>query len=271
MTGMTGEPEPDDESGDPAEDPAAGRGGDPERTDELVGGDLDYDCAPWAEQSRVMLAGLLRGNGVPHAWQGTTLTVREADEETVDGLIDDVLAAARPAIDPDVERVVFEVGAWPVALQTSLAESLTVAAVAYEWDAAGDLVVAAEHEALVERILDELPDPDDPDLDADGQGADDGIAVHALLDRLFGAAGRLARHPTDATATVTTVDVVADLERIPAPFGFDAPQWRALLQPALALRDALEGVGEDGVAVASSDDDIRAHADEVRTRLRSYL
>jgi hypothetical protein len=268
MTGVTGERDHDG----PTDDGEEVDGEDPPAADaERAGGDLDYDCAPIAEQSRVMLASLLRGADVPHAWQGTTLTVREADEAVVDGFIDDVMAAATPAIDPDVERVVFEVGAWPVALQTSLAESLTVADVAYEWDEAGDLVVAVEHEEVVERIVDELPDPDDPDLATDGAGANDGLAVHAMLDRLLGAAGRLARHPADATATMTVVDVVADLERIPAPFGFDGPQWRALVEPAVRLRDALEGAGVDGAPVETTDDDVRAQADELRTRLRAYL
>ena len=59
---------------------------------ELADGQLAYDCAAWAGESRGLLTSLLTTAGIAHAWQGTMLTVREEDEEAVDELIDDVLA-----------------------------------------------------------------------------------------------------------------------------------------------------------------------------------
>ena len=185
-----------------------------------------------------MLASLLDTNDIRHAWQGTTVTVLEEDEARVDALIDDVLASARPALDPTAEKVVYEVGVWPAALQTSLADALTVADLPYEWDERGDLVIYAEHEEEVEVILDELPDPDDPELDGLEDGvaslsSDDGLAVHELLDQLFVGSDRLARHPTDAGSIVRVDEAVGDLERMPPPFGFEPGQWRTLVTRAV--------------------------------------
>ena len=45
----------------------------PVETD-LGDGQLAYDCAAWAGESRSMLTSLLTTTGVAHAWQGTMLT-----------------------------------------------------------------------------------------------------------------------------------------------------------------------------------------------------
>ena len=231
--------------------------------DETVGdGRVAYDCTSWAGESRGLLAGLLDTSGIRHAWQGTTVTVFEEDEERVDALIDDVLASARPALDPTAEKVVYEVGSWPAALQTSLADALTVADLPYEWDERGDLVVYAEHEEEVEAILDELPDPDDPELVEGELWADDGIVVHELLDGLFLAGGRLAKRVDDAASILKVDEVAGDLERMPPPFGFEPGQWRTLVGRAVRLRDALAAApGSDD---ALDDHELSTLAGEVR-------
>ena len=137
-----------------------GQVGQPEEV-EPADGEVAYECATWAGESRELLASLLGTKEIVHAWQGTTLTVREEDEERVDALIDEVLASAHPALDPAADKLAYEVGTWPASLQTSLAEALTAANLPYEWDEQGDLVIYAEHEEQVEAILDDLPDPED--------------------------------------------------------------------------------------------------------------
>lgn len=226
-----------------------------------------YDCTAWAGESRGMLDGLLDSHGVRHAWQGTILSVFHDDEEAVDELIDDVLTAARPALDPDADRIVYEVGSWPAALQTMLADSLTVADLPYEWDEQGDLVVYAAHEDEVEAIIDEMPDPDDPELVGE-VSADDGIAVHELLDRLFVASSRLMSRD-DPAAIVAVDEVVGTVERMGPPFGFEAPQWRALVTRAIRVRDAVEAGPDDPGAL--SDADLRVAARELRDLLRTYV
>lgn len=223
----------DDDAEPPYTDPALGAVIDEV---ELEDGQVAYDCATWAGESRGLLASLLSTAGISHAWQGTTVTVREEDEAAVDDLIDDVLAAARPALDPSAAKLVYEVGEWPVALQTELADALTAADVPYEWDEQGDLVVREDDEDLVAAVLDELPDPDES-----GISADDGVAVHELFDALFLAADKLARHPTDAGATVAIVDNADVITQVALPFGFEAAQWRGLVGEVAALRAAIGG------------------------------
>jgi len=240
---------------------------DDETTDDGTGDELLYDCTTWAGESRGLLASLLDSHGIPHAWQGTVLSVHPEDEDDVDDLIDDVMASARPALDAAAAKVVYEVGSWPAALQTMLADSLTVADLPYEWDHNGDLVVYAEHEEDVEAILDEMPDPDDPELVGD-VSADDGIAVHELLDRLFLASGKLASRD-DAASVLAVDDVVGSLERMGPPFGFEAPQWRHLVGRSVVLRDALAAA--PGAEDSLDDDELRVVAGDVRDLLRTYV
>jgi hypothetical protein len=202
----------------------------------VADGQLAYDCAAWAGESRGMLASLLNSAGITHVWQGTTVTVREDDEDAVDRLVDEVLASAGPALEPGTARLVYEVGDWPVSLLTELADALAVADVPYEWDEQGDLVVREDDEDVVAAIFDELPEPDEA-----GISADDGVAVHGLLDSLFLAAGRLAKHPADPSATVSLVDDAEVISQVAVPFGFDGPQWRRLVDGVEALRAAIMG------------------------------
>jgi len=235
----------------------------------LEDGQVAYDCTTWAGESRALLRSLLDTSDIPHAWQGTTVTVREEDEERVDGLVDDVLASARPALDPTAEKVVYEVGVWPASLQTSLADALTVADLPYEWDEQGDLVVYAEHEAEVEVILEQLPEPDGDDDDGADLSSDDGLAVHDLLDRLFIGADRLVKHPQDASAIVRVDEATAVLERMAPPFGFEPGQWRTLVGRAVRLREALEA--EPGTEDAIDDEEFSTLAGEVRDLVRQYV
>lgn len=233
---------------DDADDPATGAD-DVGTTveDQLADGELAYDCTAWAGESRGLLTSLLTTAGIAHAWQGTTVTVREDDEEAVDDLIDEVLASARPALDPSAPKLVYEVAEWPVSLQTELADALTAADVAYEWDERGDLVVREEDEDQVAAVLEELPDPDDGAI-----SADDGVAVHELFDSLFLAADRLARHPGDAAATVSVVDDAEVIAQVALPFGFEPAQWRRLVAEVADLRVAI--VGEPEVDPDDTDD-----------------
>lgn len=227
-------------------------------------GELSYECSDWSMESRGMLAGLLRSQGVPHAWQGTTLTVRVRDEEAVDALVEEVIAAAAPSLPPDAERVVYEVADWPVPLQNQLADALYGAGLAFEWDERGDLAVAAADEEAVEALIEELPDPDEVAADAP-----DGLDLHELLDRLFVAVDKLARRPRDASATLEVAEVVPQVGAAAPPFGFDSRQWRALVEPAGRLEGLLSADGDE--EQTPTDDEVAELAGELRDRLRGYL
>ena len=230
-------------------EPSEDSGGAVEETEEFLSssdvgledGQMAYECSSWAGESRGLLGSLLVSAGIHHAWQGTTVTVHEADEERVDALIEDVLASARPALDPRVPKLVFEVASWPVGLQTELVDQLTAAQIPYEWDIQGDLIVRESDEDEVEAVLELLPDPqEEATLQGGALSSDDGVAVHEVLDNVFLTASRLLKHPTDAAATVGLVHASAILEQLALPFGFEPPQWQRLVSAAQQLSQALE-------------------------------
>jgi hypothetical protein len=232
--------------------------------DDGTGREVAYDCAPWAAESRAMLASLLESEDIEHVWQGTTVSIRAEDRTTVDALVDEVEAAARPALSADVPRIVYSVAGWPVDFQTALADALTAADLPYEWDEAGDLMVSEEHEAEVEAILELLPDPDDED---DLRSADDGLAVHKLFDRLFAAAAKLAKSPTDGSSVLAIDSGAVDLEQLSPPFGFEPAEWAKLVGCAESLRSGLNATGDDAV----DDDEIAARAAALQAFLARYV
>jgi hypothetical protein len=255
-------PESGEASDEPSNgaEPLVGEGGGDTPVDEeaAAAGQLSYDCAAWAGETRGLLRSLLLSEDIPHVWQGTTVTVREADEEVVDRLVDEVAGSARPALDPAAEKVVYEVGAWPVALLTQLADDLTLADIAYEWDERGDLVVLESDEEQVGIILDALPDPDESAI-----SSDDGVAVHGVLDSVFMASDRLARNGGDAGGTVGLVEAAEVLGQLALPFGFEPGQWRSLVAAVTGLQDLLEA--------DATDDEVSSSARSVRELVRQYI
>ena len=242
---------------------------------EIEDGQLAYECNAWAAESRDLLDSLLTTKSIPHVWQGTTVTVREDDEAAVDALIDEVLASAGPSLDPAAAKVVYAVGAWPVALQTQLVDALAVDDIAYEWDENGDLVVLESDEDAVSAVIDELPDIDD-----EGVSSDDGVALHELFDTVFMASGRLAKHPSDASATVQVSDAADLLAQVALPFGFEPAQWRSLVATVAALREAISPTAEpaedsqaDSPARSGPADDaeIAELAAAARDTIRQYI
>ncbi len=262
------EPDPDDlDDGDPPEG-EGGEAADPttdERLRRRLGEDrVEFDCAPWAGESRALLASLLDTEGVEHVWQGTTLTVHAGDAEFVDGLVDEVQAVATPSLAATAPRVVYEVGSWPVAFQTTLADALTAAELPYEWDESGDLVVYEEHEEEVEAILEALPDPEESD---EVISADDGLVVHRVLDRVHAAATRLARDPQDPRAVLALDEAGAQVELLAAPFGFSSVEWRSFVGLVSEVRDALHATGED----APADEELVELVEELREVVGGYV
>jgi hypothetical protein len=231
----------------------------PERSDDH----LTYDCSDWAGESRALLDSMLSSADIRHTWLGTVLEVPVDEEDRVDAVIDEVMAAAEASLEAGRDKVVYEVATWSSALQQSLAQSLVVAQIAYEWDERGDLVVYADDEERVEEIFDALPDPDDPDL-----VGDDGIEVQDQLSRLFVAAGHLAKRPTDSDSVVAAADVADRIEQISVPFGFEPAVWRNLVAQSTELRDALV---EEDPAAQLDDDELMEKAATLRTFLRQYV
>ena len=225
-------------------------------------GFLTYEVSEWSGESRSLLDSMLTSAGIQHFWQGTALSVEEQAEERVDRIIDEVLASATPSLDDDRDKCVYEVAEWSAAMQQSLAESLAVAEIAYEWDERGDLVVYAEDEDAVDTIIDAMPDPEDAERQA---GAE--VDVQAALSELWTAAGQLAKNPANPSAIVTTAELADTLEHAPLPFGFEPAVWRSIVEQAGGLRDGLTAV-DDG---AWEDDEIIEAAGTLRDVIRPFV
>lgn len=229
-----------------------------------------YDCTTWSAESRGLFGSLLEGGSFQHVWQGTTVSVREEDEDQVDQLLDEVMAVATPTLDPDSPRLTYEIAEWHSALQTEFTDQLTISEVPYEWDVDGNVVVRASDESLVDEVLEMLPDDGQ-----DGISSDDGVAVHELLNDLFMRSDRLADRPADAAATVAVMEGASTLEQLATPFGFSSADWKSLVDSVQALRDA---IGGDATARAGESEDDHASDEEVaqlaaasRDSIRRYI
>ena len=212
--------------GDPDQDPAAGDGD---------SGELAYELDDWAVEARELLQRLLTSQGVDHAWEGGTLVIPVEVEDAVDMLIGEVEVTTLPRLDPDAEKVVYEVGLWSDAHRAELAAALGENGVPYEWDRSGDLVIHASDEEAAEKVLDAMDVPDIPDEeDTDGRPANE------VLTELFVAADRLRKNARHPDSVLTAVDAAAELEDTPMPFGFERNTWSSILQHARDLRRSFE-------------------------------
>ncbi len=227
-----------------------------------------YDCTTWSAESRGLFGSLLEGGEFQHVWQGTTVSVREEDEEEVDQLLDEVMAVATPTLEPGSPRLTYEIADWHSALQTEFTDQLTISEVPYEWDMHGNVVVRASDESLVDEVLEMLPDDDQ-----DGISSDDGVAVHELLNDLFMRSDRLADRPTDAAATVAVMDGASTLEQLATPFGFSSADWKSLVDSVQALRDAIGGEATSGSGDGdhASDEEVAQLAAGSRDIIRRYI
>ena len=225
---------------------------------------LSYEVSDWSGESRGLLDSMLTSAEIRHFWQGTTLSVAEESEAETDAIIEEVLATATVALADDRDKAVYEVGEWSTAMQTSLAESLQVAQVSYEWDERGDLVVYADDEDAVDVILEAMPDPDDSDL---APGAE--VDVQAVLTAAWRASALLVKDPVHSEAVVAMAEAADTLEHVKLPFGFEAPVWRNIVELACGLRDGLTGVVAD--EGAWTDDEVTDAAAQVRDAIRPYV
>ncbi len=164
----------DDDPDDDGEDPV-------EPDDDQV----TYEMGEWSTQARVMLEQLLTGAGVPRVWEGTDLVIRAADETTVDDLVEQVRSTDRPPLDPDAEKVVYEVAEWTTDQLVRLTDALAEHEVGYQFDMEGDLVVLATDEVEVDALLDaQLGDAtDEAEVDGDDDGPGRGRRARRRADR----------------------------------------------------------------------------------------
>lgn len=219
---------------------------------------LAYEFHDWAFESRRMLDQLLTGSRIVHAWQGASMIVRAADEDDVDRLVEEVEHATLPTLDPEVDHTVYEMAEWSDDQQTELSNRLGLIGIPHEFDASGDLVVHADDEARVDRILDDIEraaeEGDEEPLEMDG------LDVNELLSNLFAAADRVRRNARDPQGVLSMLDTAPIVERIRTPFGFERITWDGIIDLTRTVRELLE-----------DDDSDDADIEEQAQRLRDVL
>ncbi len=257
--------------------------------DEPRTGKLEYDLAEWATESRVMVQQLMRAEDIPHAWQGTTLMVPAAVEARTDLVLDQVEATTLPTLDPDADKVAYELDGWSNEQIDELCAILDTERIAFEFDTDGDLVVEATDDPRVEAVIDAMAEAantmtagetgtnhDDGDADQvenDGDHEDDdesddavGVEIDAgqLLSDLFVAADRLARKAADHEGVLGMVDGAALARSAALPYGFETVVWADILMLVNSVCDLLE---DD----ESEDEQIVEAATTLREVLRQYV
>ena len=226
---------------------------------------LEYDLHEYSSQSRSMMASLLLGAGLPHAWQGAVLVVREADEQQVDTFVEAVVRAAAPALAADAPRVAYELTDFDDDYVGRLTTALDGAGIAYGFDEDGDLEVAAADEERVDGLFDKL-------AEGAGEGTDeatefgpglDGVDAHDVLSRLFVASDRLQRNPRDRKGNRNLARGSAEIAQLALPFGFEPRTWRAVLNQVQALIDITDS--------DATPDEIAAVATTTRDALHGFV
>jgi hypothetical protein len=265
-------------------DDGAGDGGEAVEREQVA-----YELNEWSGQARVLLDQLLAGANVTRVWEGTDLVVRAADEELVDELVEQVRATDEPVLDPEAEKIVYEVNDWTSDQLSTLTDALVERAINYEFDIEGDLVVLATDEDGVEALLDVIEfgpaddaasdavadDVDDDDSEdgednedneesTDGVDLDDGLETAQILSDLFVACDRLQKHASDHQGVLGAVAAANRLEGRALPFGYEPGVWNEIQADAVSLRADIEG---DGL----TDIELQLRAKAVRELLRDYV
>jgi hypothetical protein len=248
----------DDETEAP--DASDGPAEDPEREQ------VAYELSEWSSQDRVLLEQFLAGADVARAWEGTDLVVRAVDEEVVDELVEQVRATDQPVLDPEADKLVFEVNDWSSEQLVALTDGLGDQGIAYEFDVEGDLVVLATAEDEVEALLDgiEFGPTESASRTGDTDDADDGLETAAILSDLFVACDRLKKSATDHEGVLGLVSSAGRLDGRPLPFGYVPSVWKDIQTRAGKLRDELD-------ADDSEDEALEDQARELWAMLRQYV
>ncbi|MET0739021.1 MAG: hypothetical protein ABW035_12145 [Acidimicrobiales bacterium] len=212
--------------------------------------EVDYELDEWSTESRELLDRLLTTNDVNHAWQGGTLSVAADHQRMVEELIGEVEATLLPALDPEAEKVVYEVAEWSPEDRADLTDALADEGVRYVFDDMGDLVVEAIDEDRVDTLIDELTEGEDV-VDEDIPEATE------VLSGLFVAADKLRKSPRDGKAILAAREQAEAVIALPAPYGFERRTWAQIGLRAGALRVLLEEDAPDDEVVSEAAEALR--------------
>lgn len=191
----------------PPPPPTLAEGGDDED-------DVGFELEEWSAGERGRLSAGLRERAIPFRWEpGLTLVVGVADEELVDGLLDDMEAEDRGG------------------------------------RRSGSVDVSDDEDDLDDD--DDDDDELDDDLD-DDEDDDGGERAQAAMGDLFVAADRLMKRPDDGRVAEELVAAAAVVQGSRPPYGFEPVAWLQIRELASAAVEAAESDAGDESVVRES-------------------
>jgi hypothetical protein len=230
-----------------------------------------YEFDELEPMQRLAIDELFAGNGIPHAWDGTSLVVREEDETEADRLIDE---ADRDAfLDSGAEQVAYDLGDWDDDRRAEIAQALDTAGIEHAWDQHGELIVLDADEERVDAMIDAIESPESPEeIAADEEEeveaeealeASEGLDPQDVLSELFVASDRLMHDPLDHEGVLSLVDAARLAETLPLPYGFAPAVWNDLIIQVKQLQSSLEGDVDDDLVIEQ--------ATTLRSTLRNFV
>ncbi len=240
----------------------------PPQSAEEVGGPDDeqiaYEFHEWAYDARNGLEAELRALGLEHAWLGPTLIVCEADEEEVDKAVEKILRARLPNLDKGIPAVVYELGDYDDTQKADVMSELLSEGIAHEVDYAGNLVVGEADEEVVDALFDLMINAAAQRQFGPGLP---GVEPYQVLEALFFSSDRLRRNTSDTKAVEDFAIAHDQVVQLSLPWGYDAEFWRAMLDGADGLREALVA----GPDPTEGDAAAKQAATDLRDLLRRFM
>ncbi len=223
---------------------------------------LAYELHEWTGQGRSTLDGMLARSGVPHAWQGATLIVREADEQMVDDAIAQTEVVAMPTLDLTQPTMVYELDGLEDIQHARLLRRLGDAGLSHAFDAEGDVHVYEADEEAIDDIFEGLDEADLSEREFGPGVSQDPLSV---ISDMFVAVGRLRKRPGDGKTVVSVVETAALIQQMRLPYGLGVEVWSEVVDESAGLSDAL--TDRSGVA----DDELQERTELLHAKLRRLV
>jgi len=209
-----------------------------------------YELYDWSFEARRMVDGLLTSAEISHGWQGAVLIVREADEDRVDGLVEQAAEADGPIIDPDVDKVSYDMEEWAAEAQQALVDQLGLAGIPHQFSAEGELEIAEDNEEQVDEIIDKVSERVAIESElGEASYVMEGLELNDFLGDVLALANKLKKNPGDAKAQIAMVQDATLLADITTPFGFDSQRWSNIRLSASRMAETLSDEDREEGAV----------------------
>ena len=239
----------------------------PQPAEEVGGPDdeqLAYEFHEWSYDARNALEAALRNRELEHAWLGPTLIVCERDEESVDRTVEGVERDRLPKLDKSQPTMVYELGDFDDDHKADVLRELLSEGIAHEIDYAGNLEAAEADEEAVDAVFDRLAAAASQRQFGSGLP---GVEPYQVLEALFFSADRLRRNTADSKAVEEFALAHEQVVQLSLPWGYEPDFWRAMLDAADGLREALVA-GPDPI---EGDAAAEQAAEALRELLRRYM